>query len=196
MKLYCITGKKLCIYAIFCILFGLFRIIINNEITDGLLLYVLGCLCAHKQGFFRSHTGIKMSIGGLVVVGAVATGIRCGFDLFVSNFLKLLDSMVIISIVVRMFYQVLCTPAESELPEDIPILHLIATEFSERDRIILQQILAGDKYESIAYEHGLALSSLKRIIHGLFVKLAVGDRVVFMSRYARYTIVRDEKSGV
>jgi DNA-binding NarL/FixJ family response regulator len=63
--------------------------------------------------------------------------------------------------------------------------------FTATDVEILEKILAGSKYETIAQETDQSLSSLKKHIRKLFQRLQASDRVGFMSKYAKHRIVLD-----
>jgi DNA-binding CsgD family transcriptional regulator len=60
------------------------------------------------------------------------------------------------------------------------------------DAEILRRILAGEKYEAIARDTGQSLSTLKKHVRGIFLKLEVNDRIVFISRYANHRITLEE----
>ncbi|MDR0636083.1 MAG: LuxR C-terminal-related transcriptional regulator [Treponema sp.] len=60
--------------------------------------------------------------------------------------------------------------------------------FSPRDVRILQSILNGKKYECIAHEQTISLSSVKKRVRFLYDRLNLRDRASFMNSYEGYTI--------
>jgi DNA-binding NarL/FixJ family response regulator len=66
--------------------------------------------------------------------------------------------------------------------ENVPRISVIG--FSQTDIQILQKILAGDKYESIAVDCGLSINTMKHRAQKLFEKLQVTDRTTFVTKYA------------
>lgn len=60
--------------------------------------------------------------------------------------------------------------------------------FSQRDVRILQSILEGKKYECIAGEQNISLSSVKKRVRLLYDHLNLRDKASFMSVYEDYTI--------
>lgn len=68
------------------------------------------------------------------------------------------------------------------------ILLLHQALFNQRDVELLQLVLKGEKYEYIASEQSLSLSSVKKRTKFLYDHLKVSDRTSFMSIYTGYTI--------
>jgi DNA-binding CsgD family transcriptional regulator len=70
-------------------------------------------------------------------------------------------------------------------------LRLSPDQFTQRDVELLGKVLDGEKYEAIANEYGIAVSTLKNRIGILFRKLDVQDRVMFLVQYAHRTLILD-----
>jgi DNA-binding NarL/FixJ family response regulator len=68
-------------------------------------------------------------------------------------------------------------------------LRLPSKTFTEKDVSILEKILSGKKYDTIAIETGLAVSTLKKHIRHLFRMLQVSDRTSFISLYAKHKVI-------
>jgi DNA-binding CsgD family transcriptional regulator len=71
------------------------------------------------------------------------------------------------------------------------VLRLSPDQFTQRDVELLGKVLDGEKYEAIANEYGIAVSTLKNRVGILFRKLEVQDRVTFLVQYARRTLILD-----
>jgi DNA-binding NarL/FixJ family response regulator len=73
------------------------------------------------------------------------------------------------------------------------ILALSPELFTEKDVVILRKIQKGVKYEVIANEENMALSTLKKHARRMFDNLRVNDRVDFLSMYANHQICIEKK---
>jgi DNA-binding NarL/FixJ family response regulator len=92
---------------------------------------------------------------------------------------------------------------DREAPEQTPFvppfsvtdteLRLDRDHFTERDLLILRDIIAGTKYEIIASGQGMGLSTLKKRLASLFSLLEVRDRVQFLARYGNHSLAWDDR---
>lgn len=74
----------------------------------------------------------------------------------------------------------------SDEQERMLLLH--RTRFNRRDIALLRSVLAGDKYENIAKDQGISLSSVKKRVRFLYDHLNLPDRASFMNNYEGYAI--------
>jgi hypothetical protein len=74
----------------------------------------------------------------------------------------------------------------SDEQERMLLLH--RTRFNRRDIALLRSVLAGEKYESIAQDQGISLSSVKKRVRFLYDHLNLPDRASFMNNYEGYAI--------
>jgi DNA-binding CsgD family transcriptional regulator len=73
-----------------------------------------------------------------------------------------------------------------------PVVHLPRDTFTRRDVDMLNRVLGAEKYEAIAAEYGLAVSTLKNRMRLLFTRIGVQDRTAFLSVYARYSLALED----
>jgi DNA-binding CsgD family transcriptional regulator len=176
------------IYAALCFLYGALGLLTNENIT-AFVLYLLSCLFLYRDGFLRKRTKIKAVTVILIFIGCFCVQIfRFGFRQFLVNFLMVVAVLFICLLGFFLFFPEIKGVMENRKRS---VLSLSAEQFSERDILILRQILTGEKYDAIAAEHGIALSTLKNNLAGLYKKLGVNDRTAFLLAYANHEIVFD-----
>lgn len=191
------------IYAGLCCFWGLINII-NGGGLSGLLMYGLGLLFAHKMGFFKTHPLSRTLIAALVVLAALLFQIRYGIDHFMGSLLECLELFVIAGLIAALFHQKLAAAVKHQPEEAPPIrafsvtdteLRLDRDHFTDRDLLVLQSILAGTKYDIIALEQRMGLSTLKKRLALLFSLLDVQDRLQFLERYEEHILVWRQPGG-
>lgn len=57
--------------------------------------------------------------------------------------------------------------------------------FPERDRVMLEEVLRGCKYEEIAINHNLSISSVKKRLAFLYKKLGVSCQIDFIIKFSK-----------
>jgi DNA-binding CsgD family transcriptional regulator len=173
------------IYAVFCCLWGLLRIMDGGSVA-GLCGYLLGCAFAARQGFFKVHQKIKIGIVFLVLCVAIATQYRYGLALLARNLLLCFEFSLLAAVSLLLAWpqiqKLRATQKES-------VLKLPTSEFKPRDVTILQRILEGKKYDAVANECAISVHTLKHEVRALFQKLKISDRTTFLSTYAGHTIL-------
>ncbi|MCL2230597.1 MAG: hypothetical protein FWC01_05835 [Treponema sp.] len=179
------------IHGIFCWLFGLIRLI-DGGLVNALLIHLLGYVFFFRQGFFRKNKIFKIIIGILIIIAAIVSQNRFDKILMMSRILHFSCSAVIIFISF-----IILNPEIQIIKKKMEKMTLVLQPnlFTQKDSIILQKILAGEKYETIANDEGMALSTLKKQIKRMFNILKINDRTCFLSLYANYKIVIDDKSS-
>jgi hypothetical protein len=177
--------RELYIHGGLCWLWGLLRIIDGGSIT-ALSLHILGYLFLTRRGFFRTFLKTKVSVAALVALLAFATQFRYSVALLTEHCLQVFDFLVLVVIIVMIFYPELNNAWRRW--KDSPIaMTLDPALFSQQDVATLRKILVGDKYESIAHESDISVSTLKKRVHILYGKVGVQDRTDFMAKYSHYT---------
>ena len=175
------------IHAAICWLGGLGMLVVDGCTTNALLIHAIGYMFLYRQGFFRTKKHLKILAGGIVLAAAVASQMRLESVVFTRNLSQFIDTTLIV-IAVYFFLRMEYRHMKKQKPIQGMILYLPADIFTAADAEILKEILAGSKYEAIAQEKGLSISTLKKHIRKLFQRLQVSDRITFMSKYAKHQI--------
>jgi hypothetical protein len=190
------------IYAVFCSLWGIINIIDGGS-YGGILMYGLSLLFSLKAGFFQTHRPVKLSFAVLLLAGAILSQIRYGSEHLIETLLNTLAVSLMAMLGVLLYSkeiqkQVSGKAVHEDATADVrdmvtsneqeKTLLLHKATFSQRDAKMLQSILAGEKYESIATQHGISLSSVKKRVKVLYEHLNQPDRESFTSIYADYSI--------
>jgi DNA-binding CsgD family transcriptional regulator len=175
------------LYAAFCWIWGLARLVDGGGLS-ALLVHLISYMFLYRQGFFnpKARRWITIIIGGVMLAVTLVSQIRFGRTVLLMHLLQLSDfvlAVCVAAVVLRQEIRLIQKRRQEN------ILRLPADVFSGEDAEILRRILAGEKYEAIAHDAGQSLSTLKKHVRGIFLKLEVNDRIVFMSRYANHRIV-------
>jgi DNA-binding CsgD family transcriptional regulator len=190
------------LYAGFCSVWGLLHIIDGGRML-GVLLYGLGLAFGYKKGFFKTWPAVKGIVHILVLLGALASQVRYGIPYVMETVLQGLALLIMAGLGGLLFLENLSLRIRLEAPHagtgmatlTPPFmvtdseLRLSAPYFSRRDAQILQRVLAGDKYESIALEQGMGLSTLKKRLASLFSLLELPNKKAFIKRYEYHEVV-------
>lgn len=173
------------IHGILCLLLGLIRLI-DGGLTNALLIHLFGYIFLYRQGFFKTHGCIKLSIGGIIIIAAIASQARFEDVVLLPRLVHFIGSILIIAVTI-----ILLKPEIQIIKKKKRkmVLTLPADLVTEKDAEILIKILAGEKYEAIANDEDLSLSTLKKNVRRLFNILRVNDRINFISLYANHEVV-------
>jgi len=167
------------------LLFGLYRIV-DGGVIDAIAILLLSFTFFYRQGFFNSYIRIKILAGIVLLLTAFVSHIRFGWHIFVENTLEIIEFGLILFILVIFLREEWLFLQKKQ---DEMILHLPSDIFTDKDVYILEKIILGEKYDTIARETGQAVSTLKKHIHKLFDKLQVDCRISFMSLYANHKVM-------
>jgi hypothetical protein len=166
-------------------------------------MYGLGLTFAFKQGFFKTSPWLKTALAVLVLLAALASQIQYGIVHITETFFGLLELLLIAGLAGMLFMREIKTLKEAgrqngKFPYNPAFsvtgseLRLSRNAFTGRDIQILQKILNGDKYEAVASEFGIGLSTLKKRLTFLFSLLEISDKAHFLEQFENHTILFDD----
>ena len=177
------------IHATFCMTWGLVRIA-DGELATPLILYLFGSVFLFRMGFFKRHEIPKMISGSVLLVAAILSQYRLQSGIFGPRMMHFSLILIMMFLVVIVLYPEI---KMIRIRRRECILSLDPDRFTKEDADILRRVLAGEKYEAIAKDMKIPISTMKRHISRMFNALQVSDRISFLSRYAEHTIVRGEE---
>ncbi|MCL2557442.1 MAG: hypothetical protein FWE09_03095 [Treponema sp.] len=182
---------KLSIHAAFCLLWGFLRIA-DGEFTGALAMCLLGCLLLYKHGFFRSKGRLKLAALATAFAAAFVSQAR----LADAGMLLRLFELAELGIIACLFV-ILLEPEIRAIRKERRKrrLALKANMFDEKDRRILQKVLAGAKYDAIAIEEKMSTSALKKSLRRIFLELGVGGRAEFVALHTNHEIYMEEEEA-
>jgi glucan phosphoethanolaminetransferase (alkaline phosphatase superfamily) len=178
---------KFIFYAILCWLWGMVNLIDGGS-TSGLLMYFLGSTFAFKAGFFKTYREVKMMIFTLFPISAIISQVRIGTEHVILSSLNVLAVALIFGLTFLLFLPDI-RKLKKRTIKDSNFAYLPAEHFSEKDLRCLKKVQEGEKYESIAKDEDIGLSTLKNKMKIIYKTLDVYDKTSFMSTYAGYTIL-------
>jgi DNA-binding NarL/FixJ family response regulator len=137
----------------------------------------------------------------LVYRPALLFQLRYDIGYFVGSLLECFELFAIGGLIVALFHRELAAITRNK-DEEVPLvrafsvtdreLRLDRDHFTGRDFLILQNILSGAKYETIASEQRMGLSTLKERLASLFSLLEVRNKAQFLGRYEKHALVWNE----
>jgi DNA-binding NarL/FixJ family response regulator len=154
---------------------------------------MMGLCFAWKQGFFKTKYRVKIVLSVILFIAAVLSLLRLGLPFFLNVTMQCLSLVIMAAMLTLLFLprmqKKLSKPASSfpQGEKNAAIMYLSRDDFLSKDIQILEKILYGQKYDSIAIEHNIALSTLKKRIHELFDFLEVRNKKAFLTCYQGYT---------
>jgi hypothetical protein len=190
------------IYAFFCCLWGILKILDGGGM-EGILMYGLGLTFAFKQGFFKTSPRLKIALAALVLLAALLSQIQYGIIHITETLFGLFELLLIAGLVGILFMREIKTIKETGMQNGkFPYnpafsvtgseLRLSCNVFTGQDIQILRKILNGDKYEAVASELGMGLSTLKKRLTFLFSLLEISDKAHFLEQFENHTILFDD----
>jgi hypothetical protein len=174
-------------YAFLCFTWGMVNMIDGGS-TSGLLMYLLGAVFAFRTGFFKKHTQIKIIFIAFFPLAAIISQARFGERLVFLSILNVIALALIFTLVYFLFLPEIQKFTKKAVVA-ANLAYLSSEQFSEKDIRYLKRIQDGEKYESIAKDEGIGLSTLKNRMKIIYQSLDVYDKTSFMSTYAGYTIL-------
>jgi hypothetical protein len=186
------------IYAGFCCFWGLVNIASGGGLS-GVLMYALGLVFALRMGFFKTLPAFKVVMAGVVLMVALLFQFRYGINHVMGTLLECLELLTTAVLIAMLFHQELATLVKKKKAPLLRVFSVTDTElklnrdrFTERDFLILWGIHTRTKYEAIASEQQMGLSTLKERLALLFGLLEVRDRAQFLEQYGKHTLVWNE----
>jgi glucan phosphoethanolaminetransferase (alkaline phosphatase superfamily) len=174
------------IYAILCSVWGLINLLDGGS-SSGLLMYLLGITFAFHARFFKRYYEIKIIVVSLFPIFVILSQMRFGAEKTILSMINALAVLLICLIAYILFLPDI-QKLKKKKQKDSHIAHLSAEQFTLRDVRCLQKVQNGEKYESIAKEENIGLSTLKNRMKLMYESLNVYDKTSFMAAYAGHII--------
>lgn len=181
-------------YAVLCCFRGIENLI-DGGASSGFLMYLLGIAFAFRVGFFKKKRIIKIIICVLFPVFALVSQVRFSIEQTISSTLSVFAVALIFGLTYFLFLPDIRRLLK-KTTVNTSVLYLSAEQFSERDLRCLKKVQNGEKYESIAKEEDIGLSTLKNKMKLIYKSLNVYDKTTFLSTYAGYTIALKSSSSI
>ncbi len=179
---------KFAVYGFLCVGMGLIQIMDGGGLP-GILMFFLGMLFYYRVGFLKKYKIVKIIVLSILLFGGICSQYQFGSYKLIQTFQHLLASVL-------MFFlaYILYLPEFRARKKDFSrkIVRLPSHEFTPRDVHILKSIQKGEKYEAIAINEGIGVSTLKARVKVLFEFLNVSDKNSFLRIYANQPIVLED----
>jgi DNA-binding CsgD family transcriptional regulator len=189
LYLFIFSPSNYYIYGSFCLVYALTVLTAGGSVI-GFLLFLLACAFANKCDFFEKRGKYKWFILISLLLLAIGSQSRFGFEyIFLS-----LAYIIVMLLLFALAFLLFLPEIERFRSQEPPVFRLPPADFTRRDLLWLQKIQSGEKYEAIAADHGIALSTFKNRVRILFERLGVQDRTMFLAAYAHVSLVLDSPS--
>lgn len=175
------------LYVIWVFIFS-FMSIAYGATSQALLILYCGLFLGKRIRFFAHHGKVKLVIVIIIFLGLSLCQLRFPKQEIIDSIaefwntcsaiimMHLIQKHILKKIDIDIFNQI-------DAPEDINT-YFEQYNFTERDKKMLEEVLAGCKYEEIAINHELSLSSVKKRLALLYKKLGVTCQIDFIIKFA------------
>lgn len=102
-----------------------------------------------------------------------------------AEFLMMLVGMILMHIIVKHLLTRINKDVFLEIEKEDLDSYFDNLDFSDRDRVMLNEVLDGHKYEEIAINHNLSVSSIKKRLAFLYKKLGVTCQIDFIIKFSK-----------
>ncbi len=175
------------LYAFLCFVWGIVSLI-DGASSLGLLMYILGTSFAFRAGFFQKHIERRILLVIFLPIFAIIPQVRFGINKVILSIIHLFSVGLIFSLIFLLIFPVIRKLGKKPT-RNSHVVYLPAERFSAKDIRCLKKVQDGEKYESIAKDEDIGLSTLKKKIKTIYQSLDVYDRTSFLSTYAGYTFL-------
>lgn len=156
--------------------------------AQSLLIMYCGLFLGKRIRFFAHHKKIKIAIIVVIFVALSLCQLRFPKQKLIDSVMEFWNAASAI-IMMHLINKHLLKKIDVDIFEKMNVPEDIQTyfdqyNFTERDKQMLKEVLAGCKYEEIAINHELSLSSVKKRLALLYKKLGVTCQIDFIIKFA------------
>lgn len=155
--------------------------------AEAVLLFYCAWFLGKRIHWFKTHLPRKCILISIFLACCLACQLRLEKQELINSIMELIISgsaiLTMNLICKKVLQRIEHDLFETEMKEDI---HSYFNEdsFTERDKQMLEEVFAGCKYEEIAINHQLSLSSVKKRLAFLYKKLGVTCQIDFIIKFA------------
>lgn len=145
-----------------------------------------GIFLGFQIRFFSKRKILKFILFGFFYAAFACLQIRLGKQALFDSFMQLLGALCTVIIMYFIIRNLLDKVKRDILNEDSGehIEEYFEQEgFTDRDKVMLREVLSGCKYEEIALNHKLSLSSVKKRLAYLYKKVGVTNQIDFIIKF-------------
>ncbi|MCQ2576133.1 MAG: LuxR C-terminal-related transcriptional regulator [Treponema sp.] len=173
------------IYIIWTFIFS-YMCIAYGSTALAFMIYYCGVFVGRKIRFFATHKKLKLIIAGVLFAGFACFQLRFSkLELF-DSFMQLLGvcgCLGTMDFVVKHLFGKISTDILMEAQKENIEQYFNEDSFTDRDKQMLREVLSGCKYEEIAINHNLSLSSVKKRLAYLYKKVGVTNQIDFIIKF-------------
>ena len=174
------------IYVVWIFIFSLLSMAYGSSAVSVMILYC-GLVIGHHLHTFTTKKILKFSTLGILYIVCVCFQLRLDNTKRIESLMELLcatSTIVTMQIFMKHIIKRINRDIFGELPHEDINTYFKEYAFTERDKKMLEEVLSGCKYEEIAANHNLSLSSVKKRLAFLYKKLGVSCQIDFLIKFA------------
>lgn len=175
------------IYVIWVLIFSCFTVSYGFSALGLFILYCSYILGTEIRFFSRGRIW-KFSIAIVCFLIAAFYQIRLPLQEIINSiaqFIMMLIALVSMHFILKHLLSRINKEIFMEVQKDNLDEYFEVMNFPERDRVMLEEVLRGCKYEEIAINHNLSISSVKKRLAFLYKKLGVSCQIDFIIKFSK-----------
>jgi len=151
-----------------------------------LMIYYCGVFVGSQIRVFSTHKKLKLISAAVLYICFACFQLRFSkmelFDSFM-QFLGAVGCLGTMDYVIKHLFKKISTDILLEAKKDDIQVYFDEDSFTDRDKAMLNEVLSGCKYEEIAINHNLSLSSVKKRLAYLYKKVGVTNQIDFIIKF-------------
>lgn len=175
-------------FSIICLAYGL--------VSLGILICSCGILLCRQTYIFNTHKVFKLTLLTVLYILAVLCLLRFDLKETCSKFIELffaVSAVILTQLIMNKLMEKIKTDILQKNHGENIADYFSQYNFNERDKVMLNEVLSGCKYEEIALNHQLSLSSVKKRLAFLYKKLGVTCQIDFLIKFTGKSSVNSTK---
>lgn len=178
------------IYVVWVFYFS-FMIVAYGFTALSLFVFFCGYYLGVEIRVFRTGKIWKLTIAAICYIVSAFYMIRLEPVVLINCFAEFI-MMAVAIVAMRFIFKHLMDKINKDIYKEIPKEDLNSyfeeLDFSDRDKAMLESVRNGCKYEEIAINHNLSISSVKKRLAFLYKKLGVTCQIDFLIKFAQENI--------
>lgn len=155
-----------------------------------LMLFYCAVTLGIEVRFFTKEKVYKYVIAGVLYFAIAVFQCRLPKDRIINSLIEFLVASTAILLMIfinRYIIKRIKSDIFGETKKEEISDYFSQTKFTDRDKVMLQEVLSGCKYEEIALNHNLSISSVKKRLAFLYKKLGVTCQIDFLIKFSGKT---------
>lgn len=154
----------------------------------GLFIFYCGYILGTETRSLTRARKLKLSVAVIFFIVSALYQARLPLQEIINSiaqFIMMLIALLAMHFILKHLINRINKDIFMEVQKDNLDEYFEVMNFPERDRVMLEEVLRGCKYEEIAINHNLSISSVKKRLAFLYKKLGVSCQIDFIIKFSK-----------